>query len=92
MYNLRATEIQNIGKEAEKVEEKPQKAVLTSMETSIKKPVRIGDEVSIAAKLFEETPVPEKSETLFDDLTARRTDIVGKESVITVYSAQGGMD
>lgn len=92
MYNLRATEIQNIGKEAEKVEEKPQKAVLTSMETSIKKPVRIGDEVSIAAKLFEETPVPEKSETLFDDLTARRTDMVGKESVITVYSAQGGMD
>ena len=92
MYNLKANEIQNIGKETEKTEEKPQKAVLTSMETSIKKPVKIGDEVSTAAKLFEEAPVPEKSETLFDDLTARRTDMVGKESVITVYSAQGGMD
>lgn len=90
MYNLKANEIQNIREK--QAEEKPQKAVLTNAETSIKKPVKIGDEITTAAKLFESAPVPEKSETLFDDLTARRTDMVGKESVISVYSAQGGMD
>ncbi len=91
MYNLKAAEVQSIRKEkaAAPISER---ATLTNEETSIKRPVKIGDEVFTAAKLFESTPVPTESETLFDDLTARRTDVVGKESVISVYSAQGGMD
>lgn len=90
MYNLKAEDVQSIRKEKPEPEE-AKTATLMSEETSIKKPVKIGDEVFTAAKLFEAAPVPTESETLFDDLTARRTDVIGTESVITVYSAQGGM-
>ena len=91
MYNLKTSEVSHIGGK-KPAEEKPQTATLKSAKTSIRKGTKIGDEVFTAAKLFETAPIPKVSETLFDDLTARRTDVVGKENVITVYSAQGGME
>lgn len=90
MYNLRKVEVESIGNEAKpKSEPKPK---LLKQETSVKKATKIGDEPFSAAKLFETAPIPKLSDTLFDDLTARRTDLVGEEKVISAYSAQGGMD
>lgn len=88
MYNLKAAEVQRIGKKEEKAE--PQKAVLLKRETSIK-PTKTDKEPTVSAKLFEKAATPQISKTLFDDLTARRTDLVGEEKVTSVYSAQGGM-
>ena len=90
MYNLRASEVETIG------EEKPQpqaelKPKLMSSETSVKRAPKIGDEPFSAAKLFETASFPKVSETLFDDLTAHRTDMVGNEKVTSAYSEQGGM-
>ena len=78
MYNLRKSEVETIGEEKtepQKTEEKPK---LKSTATSVKKPVKIGDEAFSAAKLF-------------DDLTGHRTDMVGEEKVTSAYSEQGGM-
>lgn len=91
MYNLRKSENETIGEEKtepQKTEEKPK---LKSTATSVKKPVKIGDEAFSAAKLFETAPIPKLSGTLFDDLTGHRTDMVGEEKVTSAYSEQGGM-
>ncbi len=91
MYNLSKVEVESIGSE-KKPQEEEKKPKLLKQETSVKKATKIGDEPFSAAKLFETAPIPKLSDTLFDDLTARRTDVVGDEKVISAYSAQGGMD
>ena len=90
MYNLRKAEVESIGNEPKP--QKNEKPKLLKKETSVKKATKIGDESFSAAKLFETAPIPKLSDTLFDDLTARRTDLVGEEKVTSAYSAQGGMD
>lgn len=89
MYNLRKAEVESIG--SKKQPKQPEKTKLLKEETSVKKATKIGEEPFSAAKLFETAPIPKLSDTLFDDLTAQRTDIVGEEKVISAYSAQGGM-
>lgn len=90
MYNLRKAEVESIGTvSSPETEEKPK---LLKQETSVKKATKIGQEPFSAAKLFETAPIPKLSDTLFDDLTARRTDVIGEENVTSAYSAQGGMD
>ena len=86
MYNLRVEASTNSQKS------KHTEAKLLNEETSIKKPEPIKNEEFAEAKLFETASIPKISETLFDDLTARRTDVIGEEKVTSVYSAQGGMD
>jgi len=90
MYNLRASEVETIGEEKPQPQAEP-KPKLMSSETSVKRAPKIGDEPFSAAKLFETASFPKVSETLFDDLTAHRTDMVGNEKVTSAYSEQGGM-
>lgn len=90
MYNLSKVEVESIGTE-KKAKEEEKKPKLLKQETSVKKAIKIGDEPFSAAKLFETAPIPKLSDTLFDDLTSRRTDVVGEEKVTSAYSAQGGM-
>ncbi|MBQ5911121.1 MAG: hypothetical protein IIW94_03830 [Clostridia bacterium] len=91
MYNLRTSEVENIGEKKSEEQKKPQKATLMSSESSLPTATKIGDQPFSAAKLFETASFPKVSDTLFNDLTGRRTDIVGEEKVTTAYSEQGGM-
>ncbi len=97
MYNLKTSEVQNIG--TKPAEEKPHttekptetRVKLRLEETSIKKPLKIG-EVGRATTKFDTVQIPKVSATLFDDFSARRTDIIEEENVTTTYSEQGGIN
>lgn len=95
MYNLKTADIQRIGGE-ETVPPEPEKPAakprLRVQETSVKKPLKIGDTLGGSSKKFDTVSIPKVSTTLFDDFSGRRTDVAGEENIITPYSAQGGMD
>lgn len=106
MYRIKAEDIQRIGEDNPKKEEqKPaassgtpktenpdKKPKLRLEETSIRKPLRIGETSKTSAKIFDTVSIPKVTETLFDDFSARRTDVSGDENVTTPYSTEGGMD
>ncbi len=95
MYNLKTADIQRIGAdgaEAQPPEVPEEKPKLRVQETSIKKPLKIGDVSRSSAKMFDTVSIPKVSTTLFDDFSGRRTDVSGEENITTPYSAQGGMD
>ncbi len=96
MYNLKTSEIKNIGKKPEEIPAKPTPAApervkLKLEETSIKRPLKIG-EVGPSVTKFDTVQIPKISTTLFDDFSARRTDIIEEENITTTYSEQGGMN
>lgn len=107
MYNLKAADLQRIGSDTpvlpekeEQAESKPEKSDrkprLRLEETSIKRPLRIGDATVITGtKMFDTVSIPKVSSTLFDDFSGRRTDALGNENVTTPYgealdSTEGG--
>ncbi len=96
MYNLRPSELESIGTTAPEAAEPPKKpaetrARLRLEETSIKRPLKIG-EVGKAVTKFDTVQIPKVSSTLFDDFSARRTDVTEKENITTTYSEQGGIN
>ncbi len=95
MYNLKAADIQRIGGEdVQKAEpvKTASKPKLRVQETSVAKPLKIGDTLENPSQKFDTMSIPKVSTTLFDDFSGRRTDVAGEENIITPYSAQGGMD
>lgn len=105
MYNLKTSDLQRIGsdspalpeKEEAKAEEKSHKTDrkprLRLEETSIKRPLRIGDATVITNNAkYHTVSIPKVSTTLFDDFSGRRTDALGNENVTTPYGESGGLD
>ena len=93
MYNLKPSEVKSIGTKptAEPPAEEPKPVKLRLKETSIKKPLKIG-EVGATANKFDTAQIPKVTSTLFDDFSARRTDKIAEENVTTTYSEQGGIN
>ncbi len=96
MYNLKPSDLESIGSPSPETDEPPKKAAETRVklrleETSIKRPLKIG-EVGKSATKFDTVQIPKISNTLFDDFSARRTDVTGKENITTTYSEQGGIN
>lgn len=94
MYNLRPDDVQRIG--GRNTAEQPKaegeaRPKLRLEETSIKKPLKIGDVSKTTSKIFDTVSIPKVSTTLFDDFSARRTDVSGSDNITTPYSSQGGM-
>ncbi len=96
MYNLKTSDVEHIGvtpaKKTSKAEEPDERPRLRLEESSFKKPLKIGDTGRAKSKKFDTVQIPKVSATLFDDFSARRTDISEGENITTPYSAQGGMD
>ncbi len=106
MYRIKAEDIQRIGDdgakkqkaetktsaEKQQAEKSGKKPKLRLEETSIRKPLRIGETSRTSAKVFDTVSIPKVSDTLFDDFSARRTDVSGDKNVTTPYSTEGGMD
>lgn len=90
MYNLKPSDIERIGDTSPKappVADLPaKKPKLRLEETSIKKALKIGDTIRAVTK-YDTVQIPKITQTLFDDLTGRRTDVFGEENVITTYSS-----
>ncbi len=89
MYNLKPSDVERIGNTSPKTEPvpaaPPKKPKLRLEETSIKKALKIGDATRAVTK-YDTVQIPKITQTLFDDLTGRRTDVFGEENVITTYS------
>ncbi len=89
MYNLKPSDIQHIGETASSPPPAPaapvKKPKLRLEESSIKKALKIGDTTRAVTK-YDTVQIPKITQTLFDDLTGRRTDVFGEENVITAYS------
>ena len=86
MYNLKKSEVEDIGSEKPSADSKDEpKPRLRAQNTSIKNAVKIG-EPARSASLFDTVSIPKITDTLFDDFSARRTDVVEDESTITTYS------
>lgn len=86
MYNLKKSEVEEIGSEkAHSATAEEPKPRLRSQNTSIKNAVKIG-EPARSTSLFDTVSIPKITDTLFDDFSARRTDVVEDESTITTYS------
>jgi hypothetical protein len=96
MYNLKTADVESIGQKKsptpEAEEKKNERARLRLEESSFKKPLKIGDTGHSRSKKFDTVQIPKVSTTLFDDFSARRTDVTDGENVTAPYSAQGGMD
>ncbi len=96
MYNLKPSEVQSIGsdtpnKPTEEETPAPTGVKFRLKETSIRKPLKIG-EVGPSATKFDTVQIPKVTNTLFDDFSARRTDVIEEENVTTTYSEQGGIN
>ncbi len=86
MYNLKPSDIQRIGTDTPHEDEEPvSKPKLRLEENSFKKPLKIGD-VAVSSSKYDTVSFPKLSNTLFDDFSARRTEIDGEEKVSTPYS------
>ncbi len=85
MYNLRNKEVESISaeKKDETVTDKPR---LINQSTSIKKAIRIGEPVSLAPASFDTVSLPKITDTLFDDFSGRRTEMVEQTKVSVAYS------
>ena len=90
MYNLKPSDVERIGDTAPKAPPVPvapvKKPKLRLEESSIKKALKIGDTTRAVTK-YDTVQIPKMTQTLFDDLTGRRTDVFGEENVITTYSS-----
>lgn len=91
MYNLKSSDIESIGmKKAEKPQppEEAPRARLTRQTGSFPIRSRIGDEARPASN-FDTVSIPKVSTTLFDDFSARRTEITEGDNVTTTYTELG---
>lgn len=92
MYNLKLSDVERIGGTSPKAPNVPvapvKKPKLRLEESSIKKALKIGDTTRAVTK-YDTVQIPKVTQTLFDDLTGRRTDVFGEENIITAYSSPG---
>lgn len=86
MYNLKKSEVQETSFQNthDDIEHEP-RSRLRAQNTSIKKAVKIGESAR-SSSLFDTVSIPKITDTLFDDFSARRTDVVEDESTIMTYS------
>lgn len=92
MYNLSEDDIQRIGtgtparaQKASAEPEKTEKPRIRVQQTSVKRPLKIGETAAATTK-YDTVSIPKVSNTLFDDFSARRTDVEGDERITTSYS------
>lgn len=91
MYNLKPTVIEAVD-EPEEPAEPEQRPKLKFEKTSVKRPLKIGEVANPEQRVFDTVAIPKVSATLFDDFSARRTDISDGDNVITPYSAPVGTE
>lgn len=92
MYNLHPSDIQRIGSDkpqnAKKIEKPTEetKPKLRLQHTSVKRPLKIGETSPEGTSVYDTAPIPKVSSTLFDDFSARRTDVEGGANITSPYS------
>lgn len=84
MYSLKSVEVESIGTEKTE-DEKPVRLTQNSASPKPSVGTKIGEEVK-PTSLFDTAAFPKVSDTLFDDFSARRTEVSEDATVTTTYT------